>query len=223
MEEIRGVPDVKNKHGKWMLSYLDINHQRYRTISGGRWKDIQKRCSESSNFIGRNGSYIGCKNGFNDFQEFVEWSMSQLGYDFRNPNGTLFHLDKDILAPGAKIYSERTCTFVSCRINSLITSCKSNKGLYPIGVSRRKNSNSYRAACRRDGGLIHLGCFADPMEAHMAWQKFKAEEIARVSAIEFNSGLLSEAAFLSLCKLSSRIASDAADGKETVIKESQHG
>lgn len=64
------------------------------------------------------------------FSIFREW--------IRNPqNGYSdgYHLDKDILIKGNKVYSPETCCFVPSEINTLFTKRQNLRGKYPIGVT----------------------------------------------------------------------------------------
>ena len=49
----------------------------------------------------------------------------QIGFNSLDEEGRCFHLDKDILVKGNKLYSEDTCSFVPAEINTLF--CKANK------------------------------------------------------------------------------------------------
>jgi hypothetical protein len=84
-------------------------------------------------------------------------------------------LDKDILIPGNKIYSPDTCAFVSRKINIFVTDSGSRKGEWPVGVYWHKDGKTFVAQCRNPftGKCQHLGCFADPDQAHTAWREHK--------------------------------------------------
>lgn len=206
--------DVMDASGSWMKTLSPKTGFKLRTLSGGRWNGISKRCNGKET-IWKGANYKFCQNGFADFDEFVEWSMGQFGYRMKNLNGSFFHLDKDILSPGNTVYSPDKCCFVSSRINNLIfTSYKKSNNL-PIGVCKQVNCRTYTARANRDGKLVQLGGFYDPMEAHHAWQRFRAAEIVRVSLLELNAGRISKRIHDALISISEAFTSDADNGRQT--------
>ena len=46
-----------------------------------------------------------------------------------------YHLDKDIIVKGNKVYSPQTCCFVPRELNALFTKRQNLRGKYPIGVT----------------------------------------------------------------------------------------
>jgi hypothetical protein len=86
-------------------------------------------------------------------------------------------LDKDIIAPGSKLYSPETCAFVLQATNLFVTARDASRGDYPIGVHLCKRKGKYHASCKNPstGKNEHLGYFLTPEEAHEAWRKHKHE------------------------------------------------
>ena len=86
-------------------------------------------------------------------------------------------LDKDIIAPGSKLYSPNTCAFVLKATNLFVIASDAIRGDYPIGVCLDKHRDKYRAQCRNPftGEQENLGRFSTPEEAHEAWRKRKHE------------------------------------------------
>ena len=95
-------------------------------------------------------------------------------------------LDKDIIAPGSKLYSPETCAFVLQATNNFVTANDASRGEYPIGVCLLKRTNKYQAYCQNlfTGKQEHLGYFSTPEEAHEAWRKRKHELAQLVAATE---------------------------------------
>ena len=95
-------------------------------------------------------------------------------------------LDKDIIAPGNKLYSPDTCTFVLPATNLFVIARDASRGDYPIGVSLYKPTGKYQARCQNPftGKQEHLGLFSTPEEAHEAWRKHKHELAQLVAATE---------------------------------------
>jgi hypothetical protein len=86
-------------------------------------------------------------------------------------------IDKDLLILGNREYSPQTCTIVPASVNSLITCFKSNKGIYPVGVSKNGNRLISRVHIGNGSESMSLGNFVCEFEAHKAWQKKKADVI----------------------------------------------
>jgi len=90
-------------------------------------------------------------------------------------------LDKDILAQGNGHYSPETCLFVSHAINSLLNDNKAKRGLYPVGVSFKKQNNKFQAYIKINGIKKHLGLFSTPELAYKAYKTAKYELIKQVA------------------------------------------
>lgn len=114
-----------------------------------------------------------------EYNYFVEWSRQQKGF------GNLdWVLDKDILVPHNKIYSEDTCVFVPNIVNSFFTFIKtSNCNEYPYGVSWCESEKKFKVYCAQlNGKNKTLGRFNTPEEAAQAYRAFKnnlAVELAK--------------------------------------------
>ena len=95
-------------------------------------------------------------------------------------------LDKDIIAPGSKLYSPETCAFVLPATNLFVIASDASRGEYPIGVNLLKPTGKYRARCGNPftGKKEHLGLFSTPEEAHEVWRKHKHELAQLVAATE---------------------------------------
>ena len=134
------------------------------------WKKMLER-AYCPKYLARQPTYIGvtvCEE-WHSFMAFHAWMETQ---DWQGKQ-----LDKDIIAPGNKVYSPDTCVFVPPAINSLLLDCGATRGEWPIGVSWHKPTRKFRARvsiARRDK---HLGTFTCPHEAHMAWREAKVRLI----------------------------------------------
>jgi hypothetical protein len=115
-----------------------LNHKK---LYAG-WIGVMSRCYNEASLVKR-PTYKDveiCEEWCN-FQNFAKW------YDNNYIEG--FHLDKDILKKGNKIYSPETCCFVPQEINSLLILCKSVRGKHPIGVTREK-SGKFKSQFRKN-------------------------------------------------------------------------
>jgi len=134
------------------------------------WKGTIER-AYSPKHHDRRPTYIGvtvCEE-WHSFMTFRAWMMTQ---DWQGKQ-----LDKDIIAPGNKVYSPDTCVFVSPALNTLLLDCGAARGEYPIGVYWNKQTRKFRARVSTAGRDKHLGYFTCPHEAHMAWRKAKVRLI----------------------------------------------
>ena len=143
------------------------------------WVHMLERCY-SERFLERNQNYIGTSvcSEWLYASEFKKW-MEQQDWEGKS-------LDKDIIAPGSKLYSPETCAFVLAATNTFVIACDASRGEFPVGVSLFKQTGKYHAQCRNPftGERGHLGLFSTPKEAHEAWRKRKHEIAQLVAATE---------------------------------------
>lgn len=135
------------------------------------WKGMLERCYSPKNHI-RYHTYIGCSvsDDWIYFSNFKSWMEQQ---DWKGKS-----LDKDLLVGGNKLYSPKTCLFVTEQINSSILLSGNNRGEYPLGCYYDKSKRSYQSNCNDGkGNTIKLGCCKTPIEAHRAWQLYKIKVI----------------------------------------------
>jgi hypothetical protein len=92
----------------------------------------------------------------------------------KEENGKFWQLDKDLKVFDNKVYSVDTCIFVPNRVNSILLTCSSARGEYPIGVCWDKQNKKFKSQCA-DKLVRHLGLFTCTLEAHQAWQRHKIE------------------------------------------------
>lgn len=143
------------------------------------WTGMLMRCY-SSKYHFRKNSYIGCIvcEEWHLFSNFKRW------FDEHYKEG--FHLDKDILVQGNRIYSPETCCFVPQFINSVISNCYAH-GLYKQGVTWNAKRKKFEANISRYGKNISLGCFNDENDAFDAYCRAKYDYIAEVATKAFNN------------------------------------
>ena len=127
------------------------------------------RCYDDK-YHSKSQTYVGCSvsDNFKYFPYFKEWCNQQIGFGNEG-----WHLDKDILVKGNKVYSEDTCCFVPPEINCTITNNKSVRGRFPQGVTYNRTKTRYRAKIRRGAKLESLGTYDTPEEAFYAYKPIK--------------------------------------------------
>lgn len=133
-----------------------------------QWKNLLTRCF-SDKFKNVNKSYqnVTCSDEWLRASVFKDWMQSQ---DWEGKQ-----LDKDLLVRGNTLYSEKTCCFLSRKINSFLLDQREGKVVGLQGVSRCKESKNFQAGCNNPFASTgkYLGCFSDPLDAHEAWRKQK--------------------------------------------------
>lgn len=148
----------------------EVNHKP--TKEYHTWSSLIKRChneKERDKFP----TYKDCTitKEWHNFQNFAAWIE-----DNYNPNIMQgWHLDKDILIKGNKIYSPETCCLVPRKINSLFLKYENRNNEYPIGVT--KESNKFTAKFKNK----RLGLFDTINEALQAYKVAKEAHIKEVA------------------------------------------
>ena len=159
------------------------------TINGVRtkeyvlWKSMLTRCY-STIHKKKNPTYIDCEvsDNFKSYEYFYEWCQDQIGFTNKG-----WHLDKDLLIKGNKIYSESTCIFIPNEINLLLTKSTTSRGKHLIGVCWSKTHKAFKAQVSKSKGKSeHLGFFNTEIEAFNAYKKAK-EDFVKEQANKFKS------------------------------------
>ena len=134
------------------------------------WYSMLRRCYSDSSKK-KYPTYEGCKvsDNFKSYQYFYEWCNKQIGFDNDG-----FHLDKDLLIKGNKVYSEDSCVFIPQEVNTLLTKSTSSRGEHLIGVYFNKKSKAFVAMVSRNKGQPeYLGLFKTEIEAFNAYKEAK--------------------------------------------------
>lgn len=134
------------------------------------WGSMLARCY-SAKCQDRYPTYKGCSVSddwltFSNFKSWMEkqpWEGSQL--------------DKDLLFEGNKVYSAKTCVFVTREVNLFTTDSGAARGEWLIGVHWHKAKGKFQSTCRNPftKKREYLGYFSYEQEAHNAWIKRKLE------------------------------------------------
>ena len=134
------------------------------------WKHMLQRCY-SDDFKKERPTYEGCQvsENFKSYEYFYEWCHEQVGFGNEG-----FHLDKDLLVKGNKVYSENTCVFIPQEVNTLLVKSTALRGKHLIGVSWNKKDKAFVAKARKNKGKSeHLGIFKTEIEAFNAYKQAK--------------------------------------------------
>ena len=138
-----------------------------------KWNGMMQRCYNPKNKI-NNPAYEACTSSetFRHFSKFKSWYYSQIGCEQEG-----WHLDKDILVKGNKVYSEDTCCIVPPEINVALAINKSVRGSFPQGVIYNSTKTRYRARIQRGYKWESLGTYDTPEEAFYAYKPVKEAHI----------------------------------------------
>lgn len=148
------------------------------------WYNILSRCYGDHSI---NPTYAECSicDEWIYFSNFKDW------FDINYVEG--FHLDKDILTRGNKIYAPVYCRYIPQHINTLLIHKRTNKGDYPSGVNR--HGRKFQASISKHGKRFTIGTFNTPEEAESAYIKTKESHIKEVAIEAFlNNEILSDIA-----------------------------
>lgn len=155
------------------------------SISYYAWTNILTRCY-SNRHLSRRPTYERCEvdSEWHLYSNFKKW------FEVNYVDG--YHLDKDVLVQGNKVYSSESCVFIPPRINTLLTDRSRDRGEYPLGVSKESRRNKYKATISIFGKNKHLGFYATPEEAHAAWKEAKKKYVSECANESFARGEISE-------------------------------
>ena len=147
------------------------------------WCSMIQRCY-SNTYKKKQPTYEGCEvsDNFKSYEYFYEWCQNQIGFGNEG-----WHLDKDLLIKGNKVYSENSCVFIPKEINSLLTKRESMRGEHLIGVYYHKIANAFVSQVSKNKGKPeHLGLFNTETEAFSAYKVAK-ESFVKEQADKFKS------------------------------------
>lgn len=141
------------------------------------WNGMLQRCY-NENMRDLHPTYTDCTTSetFKYFSKFKTWYEQQKGCDKEG-----WHLDKDILVKGNKVYSETTCCFVPPEINTLILNNKATRGSLPIGMYFEKDTGKYKVRVSIEGKQKHIGRFKCKEQAFQAYALAKKEQVRFVA------------------------------------------
>lgn len=136
------------------------------------WRGMLRRCYSEADLI-KHPTYIGCHSdpAWHDYSIFYDW-MSTVAH---RPDG--WHLDKDLLFKGNKLYSDETCVFLPQQINVLFTKRKAKRGDYPIGVHYNHRDDLFQVSCNDVNGKMWHSYCKDPMTAFARYKEKKESVI----------------------------------------------
>ena len=156
---------------------VGITGAKYPISEGGRntkeydlWNGMLRRCYSDA-LKKKYPTYIDCEvsDNFKSYEYFYEWCHKQIGFSNKD-----WHLDKDLLVKGNKVYSENTCVFIPQEINLMLIKCDASRGEHLIGVCWHKKDNAFVAmVSKTKGKREYLGFFKTEIEAFNSYKQAK--------------------------------------------------
>ena len=142
------------------------------------WCGMLQRCYSDA-LKKKYQTYKDCEvsENFKSYEYFYEWCNEQIGF-----NNEGWHLDKDLLIRGNKVYSEHSCVFIPSEINSALTKSTASRGEHLIGVSWSKTNKAFVAVVSKNKGKReYLGLFNTEIEAFNAYKQAKENHLKELA------------------------------------------
>lgn len=141
------------------------------------WYDMLERCYSNNPKMKAyrdcevSESWLKCSQFFQDIRSMENYEKLFEGW----------HLDKDFIKKGCRLYSNETCCIVPRSVNSILTSSRAIRGKSPIGVCFDKTVGKYLASCQHKKKFNFLGYFDSEVLAFEAYKTFKEDLIRNVA------------------------------------------
>ena len=143
------------------------------------WQSMITRCF-SKRLKENNVTYrdVSCDPNWLVFSKFVSDISSVENVEKYLSHG--WHMDKDILIKGNKIYSLETVCFVPNEINKLLINSKKTRGCVPVGLSVIKVNGKIQVRVSKNGKNVFLGKFNNIEDA---FAKYKIEKEKHIKLV----------------------------------------
>lgn len=164
------------------------------------WSSMLNRCYAPKSHIKR-PTYEECSvsEEWHSFTVFDKWY--QENYPKNKESECKYHLDKDLILRGNKIYGAETCVFVPYYLNSLTLDRRNDRGILPIGVTLHGDGTGrYQASYNDRGKGVYVGLFSTPQEAFLAYKYAKEAHVKEVALESLNKGHITTEVYEALLK-----------------------
>ena len=182
---------IKNPYHKEVIGVGYMGEGVYTARVNGKmskcyrsWFNMFNRCYNPDN--NRFKTYQGntVDEHWHNYQNFAEWFYNH--YDPKTMKG--WHLDKDLLSPGNKIYSPDTCVLIPNELNAIFKGNNESLLGCPRGVNLK--DGKYQSSISKNNKSHCLGFFETKEEAHSVYMIAKKKHLEEVS--EKWRGILSD-------------------------------
>lgn len=140
------------------------------------WSTMLKRSyCEKFHLIQPSYKGVSVCEEWHNFQNFAEWCCNQEFFNAKDNMGKSYHLDKDLLVKGNKVYSPKNCCFIPEEINASITTRSSSKNASKVvGIFKHKTTKRYRVFSNVVGqGRKHVGYYETLKEAFEVYKRIR--------------------------------------------------
>lgn len=179
---VYGVGITGNKYPTWIIG-TDKHTKEYEI-----WMNMLIRCFDNK-IKEKYPTYkdVSCCDEWLYYDNFYEWLHSQENFDKWYSNEK-WHLDKDILIKGNKIYSSETCCLVPENVNKLFLKDDASRGSLPIGVTKDSKGYGFVIRCMNPltGNRDYLGYHTNMEKAFQLYKQHKENLIKQVAQIEYD-------------------------------------
>lgn len=197
-EHLTGRSNSKNKS---LVSGVGVNDYDKAVYTNGdvvknaykHWHEMITRCY-AKDYSKKFQSYKDCSvcDEWLTFSNFLKWFEKNWSVGMED-----YHLDKDILVKGNKIYSPHTCCLVPPYVNQMLAKCDARRGNLPIGVYFDKERNRYGAALTKNNKRVQKR-FDTIEDAFAFYKREKEHHIKHVAREYYGKGLITEKVYNAL-------------------------
>ena len=163
-------------------------------IAWRKWRSMIRRCYNKRTQED-SPSYVGCSvhDDWLLFSNFKKWFDENWCARYNSS----YHLDKDILVKGNRVYGPDTCCFVPKVLNLMVNDGGKKKNGLPLGVCMgRKDSKDYKKNPLKyyvSDGKYGVRCaFDTPEEAFLAYKESRELVIREAAKKFYDNGEISE-------------------------------
>ena len=178
--------NVKNPYHPSLLNkgFLGVGIYKPKDYEYHVWKNVLNRIYNEEYHI-KHSTYKKAKlcKEWHNYQTFAKDINEMYGFNMKDENGKLYHIDKDILSKNKKVYSKETCLFIPPKINTFLNQNKKKEGGLPTGVKYRHQDQRYEARISIDGELIYLGSCMTIELARDIYVKARNERARKLASI----------------------------------------
>jgi len=161
---------------KFSIGFIGGGKYNSKTIGYSSWDNMFSRCY--SILLDENyPTYKGCSvvKEWHNFQVFAKWFEENFKPEFMSK----WHLDKDLLVRGNKIYGPETCCFLPQELNKLLTKPIINKSIFGTGIQKVKNRFTVEISI--NDKVLYLGSFRTLEEASEVYKTAKEKNIKQLA------------------------------------------
>lgn len=178
--------------GKMDIGINKHNKDEYRKYL--LWKNMIVRVYNTK-YHQHRPTYINCSvcEEWLTFSNFKRWIE-----DPKNGYQEGYHLDKDILIKGNKVYSPDYCCFVPPLLNSVFTKRQRFRGKCPIGVTY--DGMGYVSTLSTIDGCKYLGYYKKTEDAFDVYKNAKESYVKELAESYFKEGKITEKVYHALMK-----------------------